>query len=265
MRLYVAGIGLSGPGFSDWVSALSILRGESAYRPEPYQFSGRSPLAGPERRRATAMTQLALEVAMEAAGPDRALWDVPTVFASSGGEVDTCHVLFDQLARPERSVSPTQFHNSVHNAASGYWGIASGSHQPSVSLAGFDTTFAAGLMEAAGLLREGSREVLLIAYDGPPPFPIGPFRPLVAPFAVAIRLCAESGRFAQAGLDIVFDGMASREPTPMTDPELEVLRRGNPAARALPLLAALARERPATVVLEFTGSGCLEIELAPCR
>lgn len=264
MRLYVAGIGLSGPGFFDWISAAPVLRGESAYRPEPYRFSGRSPLAGPERRRATAITRLALEVAMEAAGPDRALWDVPTVFASSGGEVDTCDVLFDQLARPERSVSPTQFHNSVHNAASGYWGIASGSHQPSVSLAGFDTTFAAGLMEVAGLLCEGSREVLLIAYDGPPPFPIGPFRPLVAPFAVALRLCAEPDRSAQARLDITFDGLASCELTRMTDPELDLLRRGNPAARALPLLAALARARPATVVLESSGSGCLGIELTPC-
>src|SRR5690606_14590768 len=113
------------------------------------------------------ITQMALEVAMEAAGPDRAAWDLPTVFASSGAEVDTCDVLFDQLSRPERTVSPTQFHNSVHNAASGYWGIASGSHQPSTSLACFDATFAAGLIEATALIAVDRCEVLLIAYDGP--------------------------------------------------------------------------------------------------
>lgn len=261
MIVHVAAVGLSGPGLPDWPSARPILRGEAACAPAAYHASGRSPLIGPERRRATAITQLALEVAMEAAGPDRTAWDLPTVFASSGGEVDTCDVLFDQLSRPERMVSPTQFHNSVHNAASGYWGIASGSHQPSTSLACFDATFAAGLIEAAALLAADGCEVLLIAYDGPPPYPIAPFRPLVAPFAVALRLSPASQSSALARLEFDFD---DRTPTVLTDPALEALRCGNPAARALPLLVAIARQEPAAVVLETAGPAPLRVEIAPC-
>ncbi len=266
MRMHVAAVGLSGPGLEDWNHSAPVLCGKVAYRYQAYHFSGRSPLAGPERRRATAITRLALEAAVEAAGDDRSGWNLPTVFASSGGEVDTCDVLFEALASQDRSLSPTQFHNSVHNAASGYWGIASGSHQPSVSVAGFDTTFVVGLLEAAALLDEGATEVLLIAYDGPPPFPIAPFRPLLAPFAVALRLNSDSapGRAALSRLDLRFDSAPGAVPTPMSDGGLEALRCGNPAARALPLLAAIAGGRATGVVLESSGSVPLRIDVTPC-
>lgn len=264
MKVYVAAIGLSGPGWSDWASALPALRGEAAYVPAAHRPSGRSPLIGPERRRATAITRMALEAAMEAAGPERAAWDLPTVFASSGGEVDTCDILFDQLARPERMVSPTQFHNSVHNTASGYWGIASGSHQPSSSVACFDATFAAGLVEAAAVIAADGCEVLLIAYDGPPPFPIAPFRPLLAPFAVALRLSPNAKPTGTVRLEIAFDTERAAAPTAMSDLGLEALRLGNPAARALPVLAAIARRESTTVVIEAAGAATLRVAIAPC-
>ena len=34
------------------------------------------------------------------------------------------HEICEALATDEREVSPTRFHNSVHNASAGYWGIA---------------------------------------------------------------------------------------------------------------------------------------------
>lgn len=264
MRIYVTRIGLSGPGFPDWPSAVPILRCEAPYSPAIYRASGRSPLAGAERRRATAITRLALEVAMEAAGPEHETWDLPTVFASSGGEVDTCDVLFDQLARSDCAVSPTQFHNSVHNAASGYWGIASGSHEVATSLACFDATFAAGLLEASAMMAADRCELLLIVYDGPPPYPIAPFRPLLAPFAVALRLSPEPVPGALASLDVGFDTDRCRAPTALPDPALEALRVGNPAARALPVLAAIAAGSETTVFLESIGPAPLRVGISPC-
>lgn len=264
MKLHVATIGLSGPGLPDWPRSIAVLRGDVAYSPVPYQASDRSPLSGAERRRATAITRLALEAAMEAAGPERETWDLPTVFASSGGEVDTCDTIFDQLAGPERMVSPTQFHNSVHNAASGYWGIASGSHQAATSLACFDDTFAAGLLEAAALIAADGREVLLVAYDGPPPYPIGPFRPLLAPFAVALRLTSEASPAWLASLEIDFDEAGVAAPTPMCSEALDALRLGNPAARALPLLAAIAAREDTVVYLGCAGPALLRVKVSPC-
>ncbi|MGY6215306.1 beta-ketoacyl synthase chain length factor [Methylolobus aquaticus] len=257
MRLQVAGIGISAPGLTDWQQASAVLRGEQRYVPAEYQPSGRSPLSGPERRRATAVTRLALEAAMEAAGPDRSRWDIPSVFTSSGGEVDVCDLIFTQLAEPERTVSPTQFHNSVHNAASGYWSIASGSHRPTTSLACYDDSFAAGLIEAAALLAESPGEVLLVAFDQPPPFPIAPFRPLSCPFAVALRLASGKG---PVSLSIGFDDSDGCGPTVMSDRVLEQMRAGNPAARALPLLAAIARQEPSALLhLPCSGPGVLRV------
>jgi hypothetical protein len=257
MSLQVAGIGISAPGLADWPEASAVLRGDQGYVPAEYHPGGRSPLSGPERRRATAVTRLALEAAMEAAGPDRSRWDIPSIFTSSGGEVDVCDLIFTQLAEPGCAVSPTQFHNSVHNAASGYWSIASGSHRPTTSLACYDDSFAAGLIEAAALLAEAPGEVLLVAFDQPPPFPIGPFRPLACPFAGALRLASGKG---PVSLSICFDNSGMSGPTVMADPALERMRAGNPAARALPLLAAIARQEKMTVIhLPCGGPGLLRV------
>lgn len=263
MKLVVTGVGISAPGLPDWPTARAVLRGETAYAPGAYRPGRRSPLTGPERRRATAVTSLALEAAMEAAGPDRSRWDIPSVFASSGGEVDVCDRIFSALAQPERSVSPTQFHNSVHNAASGYWSIASGSHQPATSMACFDDSFSAGLIEAAAQLAVEPGELLLVAYDQPPPFPIAPFRPLSGPFAAALRLAgAATPAAGLATLQIGDQTMAPSTPTAMSDPALEQTRSGNPAACALPLLAAIAQERPALLHLPCAGTGLLRIAVA---
>ena len=48
----------------------------------------------------------------------------------------------------ERLISPTRFHNSVHNAAAGYWGIATGATPAANALCADDASFGAGLLEA---------------------------------------------------------------------------------------------------------------------
>jgi len=45
---------------------------------------------------------------------------LPSVFASSGGDGHNCHEICQALSLEERLISPTRFHNSVHNAAAGY-------------------------------------------------------------------------------------------------------------------------------------------------
>ena len=53
----------------------------------------------------------------------------------------------------DQPVSPTQFHNSVHNTAAGYWSIATGSQQPTTCLACHDATAAAALLKAMAEVR----------------------------------------------------------------------------------------------------------------
>ena len=48
------------------------------------------------------------------------------VFSSSSGDGQNCHESVRSARVSDRRVSPTRFHNSVHNAAAGYWSIATG-------------------------------------------------------------------------------------------------------------------------------------------
>jgi hypothetical protein len=94
--------------------------------------------------------------------------EVASVFASSDGETGVLDRLCTALATPQRTISPTLFHHSVHNAASGYWGIATGSQQSSTVLACYDSSFCAALLEASAYVQIEERPTL-VAYDLPLP------------------------------------------------------------------------------------------------
>ena len=56
---------------------------------------------------------------------------------------------------------------------------------------------------------------------------------------------------------------AERPASRLDDPQLEILRRGNPAARSLPLLRAIAHSIASRVTLSTGESGGLELEIEP--
>jgi hypothetical protein len=133
-------------------------------------------LPAAERRRSGPLVRVALAVGVEAgAGQDMAR--LPTVFSSSGGDGVNCHELCEMLASNDRQVSPTRFHNSVHNAAAGYWTIGAGCVQPTTAVSSFDATFAHGLLEALVQLHAGAPAVLLVAYDAPSAGPLANVSP----------------------------------------------------------------------------------------
>jgi hypothetical protein len=109
-----------------------VLAGATEYRAAPTVLAPPVLLPPAERRRASRLVKAALGVGLEAinhAGADAAA--LATVFTSSSGDGHNCHALCETLASDDRQVSPTRFHNSVHNAAAGYWGIATGAMAPS--------------------------------------------------------------------------------------------------------------------------------------
>jgi hypothetical protein len=85
------------------------------------------------------------------------------VFTASGADGHNCHALCEQLATDDRQISPTRFHNSVHNAAAGYWGIATGSMAPCQVICAYDASFGAGLLDALAQVALERTPVLLIA------------------------------------------------------------------------------------------------------
>jgi hypothetical protein len=220
-------------------------------------------LPSAERRRTGAVVRLTLAVGLEAAG--RAGVDparLPTVFTSSGSDGPNCHEICEVLATAERQLSPTRFHNSVHNAPAGYWGIATGATAPANSLCAHDASFAAGLLEALCQVAVEHTSVLLIAYDASYPEPMRSVRPIPDAFGVALLLAPGAGARSLARLDLFFrEAPADR----MAEPALERLRSSIPAARSLPLLAHLARAAQGSVLIDYLDGACIALEVSACR
>jgi hypothetical protein len=228
------------PGLEGWPAGARVLSGEAAFTPTPVQRPVASLLPPAERRRCAPSVAWTLAVAQEAvaqSGLDAGAFAV--VFASSDGDGDIVHRLCTALATPAAAVSPTDFHNSVHNAATGYWSIGAHSQAPSTAICAYDGSFSAGLLEAACQIAIEKRPVLLVTVDLPYPPPLAPHRPVRHGFAAALAL--EPG----AGLEVTLDG-AAPDSLPLKDFE------GNAAAAALLLLAALARPGEALVRLPLT-------------
>jgi hypothetical protein len=264
MRAFVEGVGLAGPGLQGWAQGKRVLAGEEPYVRAPTTVAASELLPAAERRRAGAPVKVALAVGQEAfAGAGRDAAATATVFASSGGDCDNVHQVCAALAAPERPISPTRFHNSVHNAAAGYWSIATRARGASTSLCCHDASLAAGLLEAASQVAVDDGPVALIAYDQPYPEPLNGARPIAAVFGVALVLApARNGR-ALAALDVEFVPRGAGA-TRMDDAALEALRSGVPAARSLPLLAALAGGRAGTVILDYVAGTHLRVAVTPC-
>jgi len=161
----IEGIGFWAPGLPDWSHARAHARGETPLVDTPPRPAPRL-LAPNERRRAPDSVAVALEVALaacEAAGRDPAT--LPSVFASTHGDLAITDYMCRTLASEPQSMSPTRFHNSVHNAAAGYWTIGAGAVAPATAISAYRASFALGLVEALAQLADGAEAVLLVGYD----------------------------------------------------------------------------------------------------
>jgi hypothetical protein len=262
----IQGIGVLGPGFADWSAARAVLAGDEPYVAAATVLPPPAVLPPAERRRAGRVIRLALAVGAEALGAAAASGSaddargLPTVFSSSGGDGDNCHALCVTLASGDRQISPTRFHNSVHNAAAGYWSIAYGCTSASTSLCAGDASFGAGLLEALSQLACGAPAVLLLAYDANYPQPLYALRPIPDAFGIALLLVRSN---SGTGLPQLQATLSDDAAAPMEQAALESLRASIPAARGLPLLERLAQRRAGAVVLDYLDSTRMAVEVRP--
>ncbi len=262
LAAYISGIGVLGPGFADWESTAAVLSGRSAYVPARTILPTAMLLPPAERRRAGRVVKLAIAVALEAtgrAGTNPA--ELASVFSSSGGDGQNCHDLCLALSLEDREVSPTKFANSVHNAAAGYWSIATGAKLESNVLCAFDASFCAGLLEALTQVAVDGESLLLVAYDSEYPEPIHAKRPLPDAFGTAMVLTPRGSSTSLARIEATLDDLPENT---MADPRLEALRLSIPAARSLPLLQQLALKEPGHAVLEYLGELRTVVRVDPC-
>jgi Beta-ketoacyl synthase, N-terminal domain len=212
-----------------------------------------------ERRRATPTVRIAFQAAEDAIrGISLAPAQLATVFASSDADLNIIHRISTALTQTPRLVSPTDFHNSVHNAAAGYWSIAVGARAPSSTISAYDFSFAAGLEEACNLVRIDGFDTLLVAFDLPPPQPLFAKRPIGCVAAVALILTYARTTNSLARLQCAH---GQEQTSASFTPALDELRRSNPATAALPLFELLAQRRSGRVVLPRSEAATLTVEL----
>ncbi len=264
IRVFVEGVGLRGPGLDGWQSSRAVLAGGAPYVAAPTNLNSGDILPPAERRRAGVPIRLAMAVGQEAfQNAQRDPGATATVFTSSGGDNDNVNAICEILVTAPHDVSPTRFHNSVHNASAGYWGIATQSREPSTSLCAYDWSFTVGLLEAAVQVAIDQIAVGLIAYDHSYPGPLDAVRHIEAHLGVALVLVPRQTDKSFAALEVDFRPTPNI-PTPMQEQSLEILRKGIPAGRSLPLLTALARAEAAELAMDYCDDGHLKIAIAPC-
>lgn len=264
MRVWLSGIGISAAGVPDWEAARSIICGEREFEAAEYSYRAPELLSGAERRRCPASVKLALDVAEQArvmAGVEGA--EMAGVFASMTGDGPIVTRSLATLADNPHYLSPTDFHNSVHNAAVGYWAIATGSYHSATSLTAAEESFAAALLKAAMQVLSGNAPVMLCAYEVPFTAPLDVKAGIPVPFGAALVLQNEPSAASPARLDIAFDEGTTTPSRPLRE-FWSGLFDTNPAARVIPLaeqVALMERGEERVVRVGSVGSSMLTVTL----
>lgn len=258
---YLEAPSFSAPGLPDWHSAQAVLRDEQPYVANDLPVYQPNLLPPNERRRASPTVRMAFRVAEAVTQASSIVAaELATVFASADGDLSIAQRICAALAEPQRFISPTDFHNSVHNAAAGYWSIASLAKGPATAIAAGDDSFAVGLLEALGMVLIEQHATLLVTYDVPAPAPLLAKRPVRDPAGIALILTPQPTPNTLARLSVA-PTVTPITTTPMQSAVLEALRLGNPAARALPLLQLLAYRHSGSVALALPNNNGVAIQL----
>lgn len=257
----VLGIGAWGPTFHSWQNLSALLRGQSL---DIEASKGPKPEIIPanERRRAPLPVRLAVESswqACQAAAIDAK--ELTSVFVSGLGDTQLTDYMCRTLAGENKALSPTKFHNSVHNAAAGYWTISTGCMQAANSVAGFQESVSLTLLEALIQCQAEHRPILLTFYDAPCSEVLRDLMKNEIAFAASLVI---------APADIIAPATEKHSaqlqqknvnwPDFVADELLQTCYETNPVGRILPLLQSLAQQ--ASCELEMPVSSDTSIKLS---
>ena len=260
-EVFIDGIALWAPTLPGWDAARAAFRGEGICAEAPLRRPSAELLAPAERRRAPDTVALALEVglrAIEASGHCAA--DLPSVFTSTHGDLGVTDYMCKTLVSTPTLVSPTKFHNSVHNATAGYWTMATACMQASTAISAYDCSFAAGLLEALVQCSAEERPVLLVGYDIEACGALASTTSSRGMLAAALVLSPQRGARSTATLSWSVQSTAALAPLALRSAAARSLA-GNAMADCLPLFEALADGSSEPLVMPLSSS--LFLQIAP--
>lgn len=247
-HIAVEGIAFWAQRLPGWEMARAVIRGEQDAPEAAMSRPAPTLLAPTERRRAPDTVAVALEVASRACeAAERLPSQLPSVFASTHGDLAISDYLCATLASTPTLVSPIKFHNSVHNAAAGYWSIGTGSLAPYIAISAYRYTFGAGLLEAATQVICEGKSVLYVAFDIEAKGPLGGVATSRGVLGVALVLGPQSSGWHR-GLALRVETANAVEPS-RSRSAAGPLVADNALAPCLPIFEALANPDSSTVRL----------------
>ncbi|HEY2900229.1 MAG TPA: beta-ketoacyl synthase chain length factor [Polyangia bacterium] len=224
--------------------------------------------AGRPRRRSSLLTQMVAEVAAQAAAQAGAsLGRMRVVVGSAFGELATTVEMLGELI-DEGALSPTRFHNSVHNSAAGALSIAHENKAPAMSLAAGNDTVAMALLEAMMIVRQSDGDgdsdlVLLIVADEPLPVVLGA-APGGEPIAAALVLAPPAASHLPSRTTLARLSEMTAPFSPATTPTaFRPVEVDAPVAAVLPLAAAIRERRGGRVLLAPPGIPGWSVSVQP--
>ena len=258
----VAGVAFWSARMPSWEIAQAVIRGEQS-APEP---AGTRPaptmLAPTERRRAPDTVAVALEVASracESAGLPPA--ELASVFASTHGDLAISDYMCATLVSTPTLISPIKFHNSVHNAAAGYWSIGTGSYATYTAISAFEHTFGTGLLETATQVACEGKPVLYVAFDIEARGPLGTMAPSRGLLGAAVILAPTESAAGKPKLQLSVATSGPVELTRAVSPAAALVA-DNALAPCLPFFEALARSDAASLTLALGARSALHVRVS---
>ncbi len=243
MKAQILSIGLTAPGLVNFETFKKMmLTNQLPDMSKTIEKYSPTFLPANERRRTTATIQLALKTAEEAlvsfqqAYPETEA-KLPVLFVCKDGDTLISARMCQAVSEIEPMISPTQFHNSVHNAPAGYWMIGQENQAAASAISVGEYAIANGLLEAILQSQNYGKPVLMVIYDLPLDelMPVDTVQKSQAPFAFSMILDASEvieSDYPLLSLSLTQDApFKPLKSNPYT---------GVPAAEAYPLLQSIA-------------------------
>jgi len=240
LNCQLLGFGAWGPGFENWAQLTQLLRGDNTHPLETSREPKPDIIPANERRRAPLSVRMAIESSWQATqttGIEPK--NLSCVFVSGLGDTQLTDYMCNTLASENKHLSPTKFHNSVHNAAAGYWTISTGCMKSANSVAGFNESTSLTLLEAMSQCALEQEPILLTFYDVPSSEVLRDLYPNEHGFSASLIIAPPDDRNTSLSLSAEVLESSSNWPSLSLNKELQACYENNPAARVLLLLNAL--------------------------
>lgn len=262
--MYLQSIGIASRFINGWIQAQAILTGTEKVDLESNVKFKTTILKPNEARRTSETIKMVLQTCEESM--TQSSFDAQqlySVFVSSDGDPNILQSICSELASEDKFVSPTQFHNSVHNAPAGYWTIGQQSMKGANSLACGESSISGGLLEVQSLLETSEEQVLLTCFDLQSPQPLSSARKIAYSMANSFILTKNKTEHSLFSLEINRLNASENEAMVMEDGFLDKLRTDSAAGKSLAFLQAVAQAKD-QVLLPYYSDSLLEVRLLPC-